>query len=181
MTSIVHLVTWHLLFIWSHDIYCSSGHMTSIVPPLFSPEGFLPLLPQLRQSEQSSVDSSGMDFTFRAPSFRITKKLLEAVSRNLVSCSVSITPMQRTEDVEELHGNESQASAGATRHHACSRREVTPPGAGVDGHQRWTGCGLFLLTSVMEKLSDSDAHRALISGCCKHSPGWDPPHREPFH
>jgi len=31
MTSIVHIVTWHLLFIWSHDIYCSSGHMTSIV------------------------------------------------------------------------------------------------------------------------------------------------------
>jgi len=31
MTSIVHLVTWHLLFIWSHDIYCPSGHMTSIL------------------------------------------------------------------------------------------------------------------------------------------------------
>jgi len=25
------LVTWHLLFIWSHDIYCSTCHMTSIV------------------------------------------------------------------------------------------------------------------------------------------------------
>jgi len=37
MTSIVHLVTLHLLFIWSHDIYCSSGHMTSIVHLFFCP------------------------------------------------------------------------------------------------------------------------------------------------
>jgi len=54
----VHLVTWHLLFIWSHNIYCSSGHMTYIVHLVTwhivfcpswrgillccSPEGFLP-------------------------------------------------------------------------------------------------------------------------------------------
>jgi len=52
MTSIVHLVTWLLLFIWSHDIYCSSNHMTSIVlsiverdPPLLLSWRVLHFLP----------------------------------------------------------------------------------------------------------------------------------------